>query len=104
MKIIITGSAGFIGYHLSKKFLQNKKNNIIGIDTINDYYSPKIKNFKLKIFKKYKNFKFLKLNLIKRKKVDQIFKNFRPNVVFILLGNQVFFIHLKTQRVIKQTI
>ena len=86
MKIIITGSAGFIGYHLSKKFLQNKKNNIIGIDTINDYYSPKIKNFRLKILKKYKNFKFLKLNLIKRKKVDQIFKNFRPNVVFHIAG------------------
>ena len=58
MKIIITGSAGFIGYHLSKKFLQNKKNNIIGIDTINDYYSPKIKNFRLKILKNIKILSF----------------------------------------------
>ena len=86
MRIIITGSAGFIGFHLPQKFLQKKNNNIIGIDTINNYYSPKIKNFRLKILKGYKNFQFLKVNIIKKKKIEKIFKKFRPNVVLHIAG------------------
>ena len=41
-KVVITGSAGFIGFHTSKKFLENGWK-VIGIDSINDYYDPKIK-------------------------------------------------------------
>jgi UDP-glucuronate 4-epimerase len=51
MKIIITGSAGFIGYHLANKLLKNKKNRILGIDSINNYYSKKIKNLRVKMLK-----------------------------------------------------
>ena len=43
MKILITGSAGFIGFNLSQKLLQNKKNKIIGVDNLNNYYDVKIK-------------------------------------------------------------
>ena len=43
MKILITGSAGFIGYHLAEKLLKNKKNKIVGIDNLNNYYDVKIK-------------------------------------------------------------
>ena len=49
MKILITGCAGFLGFHLSKKLLQNKKNSITGIDNLNDYYSVKLKNKRLNI-------------------------------------------------------
>jgi UDP-glucuronate 4-epimerase len=45
MVILITGSAGFIGHHLAKKLL-DKKNFIIGIDSLNNYYSIKLKNIK----------------------------------------------------------
>ena len=45
MNILITGCAGFIGFHCSKKFLENK---VYGIDVINDYYDKKIKFRRLK--------------------------------------------------------
>ena len=43
MKILITGSAGFIGYHLSLKLLKNKNYKIIGLDSLNNYYDKKVK-------------------------------------------------------------
>ena len=49
-KIIVTGSAGFIGFALSKKLLESGQN-IIGIDNHNDYYDPKIKEARLKYLK-----------------------------------------------------
>ena len=53
MKVLITGVAGFIGFHLAKKFLENKSNKVIGIDNVNDYYDIKIKKKRLKLLKKY---------------------------------------------------
>ena len=46
MKILITGSAGFIGFNLAKKLLEKKKNKVIGIDNINDYYDINLKKKK----------------------------------------------------------
>lgn len=61
MKYLITGVAGFIGFHLAKKL--SKKNMVYGIDNLNNYYSKKIKIERLNKLKKNKNFKFVKLNL-----------------------------------------
>ena len=74
MKIIITGCAGFIGYHLTQKLSENKSYTISGIDSINNYYATRIKKKKINLLKKKKNFKFIKINL-KKKKIDNIFKN-----------------------------
>jgi len=68
MKILVTGSAGFVGYHLVKNLLNNKKNTVLGIDSINGYYSTKIKKLRIKILKKKKNFFFKKINLQNKKK------------------------------------
>ena len=70
-KVLVTGSAGFIGYHLCKKLL-DKKFIVYGIDNLNDYYSKKLKNKRNLELKKYKNFKFYKLDL-KQKKIVKIF-------------------------------
>ena len=51
MNILITGSAGFIGFHLTKKLLSNKKFNVTGIDNLNSYYDVKLKKDRLKILK-----------------------------------------------------
>ena len=61
---LVTGSAGFIGFHTSLKLLsENKK--VIGIDNINSYYDQKIKIKRLRILKKNKNFLFFKGDLSK---------------------------------------
>ena len=56
--ILITGVAGFIGFHVAKKLLNDKNNNIIGIDSLNKYYSPKLKIARLNILKKKTQFFF----------------------------------------------
>ena len=63
MKILITGAAGFIGYHLASKLLSNKNNIIIGIDNLNSYYDVNLKKNRLKKIIKKKNFFFYKLDI-----------------------------------------
>ena len=70
---LITGSAGFIGFHLSKKLL-SEGFNVLGVDNLNNYYDQKIKQDRNKILKKYKNYKFNKIDIKDYKKLDRIFK------------------------------
>ena len=65
MKILITGSSGFIGFHLSKLLL-NKKYQVIGIDNLNKYYDVKLKKKRNNILKKYKNYFFYKYYIKKK--------------------------------------
>lgn len=83
MKIIITGAAGFIGFHLSKKLLQEDFN-IIGIDNLNDYYDPKLKRARLEILEEYNNFSFSKVDLKDKESVDNIFELCKPTHVINL--------------------
>ena len=83
MKILITGSCGFIGFHLAKSLLQ-KNVNIIGVDNINNYYSTELKNRRLSQLKKFKKFKFFKFNLKDTKKVNNVFAKFNFDYVFHL--------------------
>jgi len=82
-KILITGAAGFIGFHLSNRLL-TKKYKILGVDNLNSYYSVKLKKDRLKILKKFKNFTFAKINLEDKKKLLKIYKNFKPEIVINL--------------------
>ena len=63
--ILITGTAGFVGFHFAKKLLE-KNLKVIGIDNLNNYYDNKIKKDRLKILKS-KNFIFFKEDLTKKK-------------------------------------
>ena len=63
MNILVTGAAGFIGFSLCKKFLDNTNYVIYGVDNIDNYYSVILKKKRIKELKKNKNFKFLKLDL-----------------------------------------
>ena len=77
MKILVTGAAGFIGFHLAKKLLREKTNIVIGIDNIDNYYDIKIKKDRLKQLRKFKNFYFYKINICKKNQVEKIFSKFR---------------------------
>ena len=57
-KILVTGSAGFIGFHFCKLSLGNKNNIIHGIDNLNNYYDKKLKMKRISILEKKKKFFF----------------------------------------------
>ena len=68
MNILITGAAGFIGYHTCLKFL-NKNFKVIGVDNLNDYYDLNLKKKRLENLSKFKNFNFYKIDISKKKKL-----------------------------------
>ena len=74
MQILITGAAGFIGFNLSKYLLDKSNVKIIGVDSLNTYYSKKLKKDRIKELSKYKNFAFFNLNILNKKKLEKIFK------------------------------
>ncbi len=88
MKILVTGTAGFIGYHLAN-VLAKRGDEVVGVDNINDYYDVNLKFDRLKDSgfekekieynklipsKKYPNYKFIKLNLEDRENLEKLFK------------------------------
>jgi len=79
MKILVTGAAGFIGLYTSL-FLLKKKFSVVGVDNLNNYYDVKLKQDRLKILKKYKNFKFFKKNIEDRNLV-KLFRNEKIDII-----------------------
>ncbi len=85
MKILVTGSAGFIGFHLSKFLCEKYKTfKVVGIDNINNFYSINLKQKRLTVLKKYKNFIFKKIDLIEKKKLSNLFKKNKFDIVIHL--------------------
>ncbi|RBP42243.1 NAD-dependent epimerase [Garciella nitratireducens] len=82
-KILITGVAGFIGFHLSNLLLDIGYQ-VIGIDNLNDYYDPKLKQARLEILEQNNNFTFYKVDLKDKVEVDKIFETYKPEYVINL--------------------
>ena len=72
--ILITGCAWFIGFHLSELLCHNCYN-VVGIDNLNSYYNRTLKEDRLKILEKNKNFTFHKLDLLNISALNNLFKN-----------------------------
>tara|TARA_B100001093_G_scaffold518823_1_gene605152 strand:- start:1096 stop:2109 length:1014 start_codon:yes stop_codon:yes gene_type:complete len=85
-KILITGVCGFIGYSLAVKLLTKKNVTVIGLDSINSYYDPKLKRDRLKNLKlrSKKNFIFYKCNIVNKRSLKNIFQRHKFNVVINL--------------------
>lgn len=80
--ILVTGSAGFIGFYLTKRLLEEiKKVKVIGFDSVNDYYDVSLKEWRLEQLSKYDNFTFVKGNLADKELVNKVFKEYKPSVV-----------------------
>ncbi|AMN67416.1 NAD-dependent epimerase [Psychrobacter sp. P11G5] len=89
MKILVTGAAGFIGFHLIRKLL-DKNHFIVGIDNINNYYDVDLKNDRIKMLGENSSadiFTFIKLDLADREAMSTLFSNYKFDIV-INLGAQ----------------
>ena len=80
MNILITGIAGFIGYHLAEKLSKEKKiNKLIGVDNLNSYYDVNIKKNRLKKLKKNKKILFYKYDINNIIKLNRLIRNYKSN-------------------------
>jgi UDP-glucuronate 4-epimerase len=86
MKYLITGSAGFIGFHLANSILKNKNNQVFGIDNLNNYYSISLKKKRTRILKKNKNFFFKKIDLTRFSILKNYITRIKPDYIFHLAG------------------
>jgi len=71
--VLITGAAGFIGFALAHRLLQRGRP-VVGLDSINDYYDPALKNARVAVLRKFNNFSFHKIDLADRKRVVTVFR------------------------------
>lgn len=83
MRYLITGAAGFIGFHTARQLLETG-HEVIGLDNINDYYDPKIKYARLAILDAYPGFSFHKLDLVEGETVKELVANNKPDRVIHL--------------------
>ena len=83
MKILVTGAAGFIGMHLSKRLLE-RGDEVVGIDNLNDYYDVQLKMDRLKQLEGYDKFTFLKMDMADREGMARLFKEQQFNRVMNL--------------------
>lgn len=72
-KTLITGAAGFIGFHLSSKLLERGEH-VVGLDNLNDYYDVSLKRARLDLLCKYPNFESVKIDLIDRRGLEDLFE------------------------------
>jgi UDP-glucuronate 4-epimerase len=72
--VLVTGAAGFIGFALARRLLETGRA-VVGIDSINDYYDPALKEARLAVLRQFKNFVFHKLDLADRKNTEMIFRD-----------------------------
>jgi UDP-glucuronate 4-epimerase len=80
MKILVTGCAGFIGMHVSR-YLLDQGHEVIGIDNLNDYYSPQLKIDRLKQIESFSRFEFVEMDIVDQQEIDQLFSKHAFNRV-----------------------
>ncbi|MBI5752549.1 MAG: NAD-dependent epimerase [Hydrogenophilales bacterium] len=74
MKVLITGAAGFIGMHTALRLLA-RGDEVVGIDTLNDYYEVALKEARLAQVQAHKNFRFIKMNMADRPAMEKLFQD-----------------------------
>lgn len=79
--ILITGAAGFIGFHLAKTLLRMGATNIIGFDNVNDYYDVRLKEERIRILNGYKAFHFIKGDLVDNIFLKRVFNDNKIDIV-----------------------
>src|SRR6476646_2817611 len=81
--LLVTGAAGFIGFHVAQRLLSSGRE-VVGLDSLNDYYDPRLKEARLDVLKRQPNFTFVKLDLADRASTKLLFAQHRFPVVIHL--------------------
>lgn len=102
MKVLVTGTGGFIGMHVAQVLLQ-RGDNVIGIDNLNDYYDPYLKHARLAQLTSHPNFKFIQGDISDRQIVEDLFINEKPHRVINLAAQAGVRYSLKDPYVYIQT-
>jgi UDP-glucuronate 4-epimerase len=79
-KILVTGAAGFIGFHLSRRFL-SAGHSVIGVDNLNDYYDVNLKKARLKLLNDNAGFHFIRMDIAEKENMSSLFKKEAPVIV-----------------------
>jgi UDP-glucuronate 4-epimerase len=72
--VLVTGAAGFIGFALARRLLENGRA-VVGVDCVNDYYDPALKEARLAVLRQFTQFKFHRIDLAERKATETIFRD-----------------------------
>ncbi|MCZ7594414.1 MAG: NAD-dependent epimerase [Hyphomicrobium sp.] len=81
--LLVTGAAGFIGFHVARSLLERGRP-VIGIDNISDYYDPNLKHARLDVLREFSGFEFLKIDVADRAAIQALFLSARPEFVIHL--------------------
>jgi UDP-glucuronate 4-epimerase len=82
-KILVTGAAGFIGFHVARRLLSSGRD-VVGLDSVNDYYDPSLKQARVAVLERERNFTFVKSDLADRAATRSIFEQHRfPAVIHL---------------------
>ena len=79
-RILVTGNAGFIGYHVSERLLA-RGDEVVGVDNVNDYYDVSLKVARLERLERHEAFTFRRVDLVDRTSLDAIFDELQPTIV-----------------------
>jgi UDP-glucuronate 4-epimerase len=87
MKVLVTGAAGFIGYHVARRLAETKRCEVLGVDNLNDYYDVGLKRARLAQLAPLEDFRFLQADFADAEKFSGLVGHFQPDY-FVHLGAQ----------------
>lgn len=87
MKVIVTGAAGFVGYHVARRLAETKRCEVLGVDNLSDYYDVDLKRARLAQLGAFPDFRFLQADFAEAAPCAKLWEHFRPDYV-VHLGAQ----------------